>query len=118
MRIVRVRVEGRRPFDVRLGGKLSALLTWLARMPLFTPPLPGRFTVYVRPGFVPVVKGIAHESEHVEQIAELGRVRFAIAYVWEQLTRGYERNRFEVGARDYARANAHLFTDWDASCSA
>lgn len=56
-------------------------------------------TVYVMPGWESYAPLIRHEAKHLEQIERLGRVRFALAYTWELLRRGYWRNRFEVEAR-------------------
>jgi hypothetical protein len=45
---------------------------------------------------------LLHELRHVDQF---GSTRaFPFLYLWESLTRGYNRNRFEVDARAYAAA--------------
>ena len=45
---------------------------------------------------------LLHESRHVTQF-QASRA-FPILYIWESLRRGYWNNRFEVDAREYARA--------------
>jgi hypothetical protein len=107
--IVDVRVKGRRPFRVVLGGRVANVATSVARMPMIT--LLAR--VYVRSGFTPTVEGVAHESEHVEQWHDIGPIVFPVRYVLEHLRRGYKRNRFEQKAREYALAHSHLFADWN-----
>ena len=42
---------------------------------------------------------LLHEMEHARQIERMGRLRFALAYVWELVRSGYRKNRFEVEAR-------------------
>jgi|GEM_PF-3255813 len=41
----------------------------------------------------------AHENKHKEQWKKEGRFKFAIKYLWYQLTKGYERNPYEIEAR-------------------
>jgi hypothetical protein len=43
---------------------------------------------------------LLHELRHVEQFGS--SLAFPILYLWESVTRGYVRNRFEVDARAYA----------------
>jgi hypothetical protein len=43
---------------------------------------------------------LLHEHRHVEQFA--GSAVFPILYLWESLTRGYARNRFESDANAWA----------------
>lgn len=45
---------------------------------------------------------LLHELRHVQQFRE-DRI-FAIRYLWEILRKGYEQNRYEVEAREFARA--------------
>ncbi len=45
---------------------------------------------------------LLHEFRHVEQLGS--NAAFPMLYLWESLTRGYNRNRFEVDARAYAAA--------------
>ncbi|MGL6122401.1 MAG: hypothetical protein ACRC1W_05135 [Shewanella sp.] len=45
---------------------------------------------------------LAHELTHVEQIHQLGVLRFTWRYVKEFLKRGYRGNTFEVEARENA----------------
>ena len=45
---------------------------------------------------------LLHELRHVDQFGS--NAAFPFLYVWESLTRGYHRNRFEVDARAYAAA--------------
>lgn len=57
-------------------------------------------TVWLAPGVAPTAPLLLHELRHVEQFEE--SAAFPFAYLWEQLRRGYEHNRFEVDARQYA----------------
>ncbi len=43
---------------------------------------------------------LLHEHRHVEQFA--GSMAFPFLYLWESLTRGYTRNRFEADANAWA----------------
>jgi len=45
---------------------------------------------------------LLHELRHVDQFGSI--TAFPVRYLWESLTRGYNRNRFEVDARAYAAA--------------
>ena len=45
---------------------------------------------------------LLHELRHVDQFGS--NAAFPLLYLWESLTRGYNRNRFEVDARAYAAA--------------
>ena len=45
---------------------------------------------------------LLHELRHVHQFQ--GSPTFPVRYLWESLRRGYHRNRFEVDAREFARA--------------
>jgi hypothetical protein len=45
---------------------------------------------------------LLHELRHVDQFG--ASPAFPVLYLWESLTRGYNRNRFEVDARTYAAA--------------
>lgn len=71
--------------------------------------LPDRFeaftfgsTVYVKGG-TPALGLIVHEAAHVEQFARHGRLGFVLRYAWNQIRRGYERNRLELEARARVR---------------
>ena len=44
-----------------------------------------------------------HEEVHWKQMHELGKVRFLIEYFWENITKGYKDNKFEVEARKAER---------------
>lgn len=57
-------------------------------------------TIWMAPGVSPTAALLLHELRHVEQFEETRL--FPILYLWESLTRGYLRNRFEVEARAYA----------------
>ena len=57
-------------------------------------------TIWLAPGVPLSVELLLHEARHVQQF-EASPV-FPILYLWESLTRGYVRNRFEVDARAYA----------------
>jgi hypothetical protein len=56
--------------------------------------------VFLARGVTPSPALLLHELRHVEQFEE--SAAFPFAYLWEQLRRGYEHNRFEVDARRYA----------------
>src|SRR4051794_13453881 len=45
---------------------------------------------------------LLHELRHVAQF-EASRA-FPLSYIWESIRRGYQANRYEVDARDYAAA--------------
>ena len=47
---------------------------------------------------------LLHESRHVAQFGATWA--FPLLYLWESLHRGYWNNRYEVDAREYARARA------------
>ena len=57
-------------------------------------------TVWLATGVTPTAPLLLHELRHVEQFEE--SAAFPFVYLWEQLRRGYELNRFEVDARAYA----------------
>ncbi len=57
-------------------------------------------TIWIAPGITPSAELLLHELRHVHQFEETRL--FPILYLWESLTRGYLRNRFEVEARAYA----------------
>lgn len=42
---------------------------------------------------------MAHEFKHIEQIEKLGRFKFLFKYLWQNITKGYYKNSFEVEAR-------------------
>lgn len=42
---------------------------------------------------------LAHELTHVQQIEQLGIVKFGYQYLKESIKKGYRENRFEVEAR-------------------
>lgn len=66
---------------------------WAITLPLWTP------TVYVLAEHREDAALLAHELVHVEQIRRMGRVRFALAYLWYQARYGYLDNPLEVEAR-------------------
>lgn len=57
-------------------------------------------TVFLAPGVAWDPALLLHEHRHVEQFA--GSTVFPLLYIWESLTRGYSRNRFEVDADAWA----------------
>ena len=59
-------------------------------------------TIWLAPGSPFADELLLHELRHVEQFGS--SPAFPILYLWESVTRGYVRNRFEVDARDYASA--------------
>lgn len=59
-------------------------------------------TVFLAPGVAWDPPLLLHEHRHAEQFA--GSALFPFLYVWESLTRGYARNRFEADANAWAVA--------------
>jgi hypothetical protein len=59
-------------------------------------------TIWLAPDMTPSVELLLHELRHVHQFE--ASATFPLRYLWESLTRGYVRNRFEVDAREYAAA--------------
>jgi len=57
-------------------------------------------TVFLGPGADWEPTLLLHEHRHVEQFA--GSAVFPVLYLWESLTRGYARNRFESDANAWA----------------
>jgi hypothetical protein len=106
-RVVPVRLPGRLPFRVVLGGKLANLLTRIAGHKMLTI----RRTVFVRGGHTPTAEGIAHEYRHVLQW-RANPWGFLFAYIREQRRHGYEANRYEVAARSFSAAYAVEFGEW------
>lgn len=50
-------------------------------------------------GAVLDAQSLNHELEHVRQWHRLGRVKFAVTYLWYQLRYGYNKNPLEQEAR-------------------
>ena len=40
-----------------------------------------------------------HEMEHIYQVRELGWFRFYLTYLWQNLTVGYKKNKYELAAK-------------------
>lgn len=40
-----------------------------------------------------------HELKHMEQIDELGKIRFTVEYMYQSIRYGYMENKFEIAAR-------------------
>ena len=57
-------------------------------------------TVFLAPGVAWDPALLLHEQRHVEQFAS--STVFPFLYLWESLTRGYSRNRFEADADAWA----------------
>lgn len=57
-------------------------------------------TIWLAPELTPSVELLLHELRHVDQFE--ASAAFPVKYLWESLTHGYVRNRFEVDAREYA----------------
>ena len=57
-------------------------------------------TVFLAPGVAWDPQLLLHEHRHVEQFAR--SMLFPVFYLWESLTRGYSRNRFEADADAWA----------------
>ncbi len=57
-------------------------------------------TVFLAPGVAWDPALLLHEHRHVEQFAS--STVFPFLYLWESLTRGYSRNRFEADADAWA----------------
>ena len=62
-------------------------------------------TIWVASDIEPSAELLLHELRHVDQFE--ASASFPIRYLWESLTRGYVRNRFEVDAREYAAARVN-----------
>lgn len=45
-------------------------------------------------------KLIEHELVHVDQINRLGSLKWTIMYLWYQIRYGYDKNPFEIEARE------------------
>ena len=41
-----------------------------------------------------------HEDKHKEQWKRIGRIRFACSYIWQNLTVGYHKNKWEIEANE------------------
>ena len=52
-----------------------------------------------RKDFLQDERWLLHELEHISQYKKLGFASFIIQYLWENLRKGYYKNRFEVEAR-------------------
>jgi hypothetical protein len=59
-------------------------------------------TIWLAPNIEPTEELLLHELRHVDQFHE-SRL-FPVFYLWQSLTHGYVRNRFEADARAYAAA--------------
>ena len=46
-----------------------------------------------------------HEDKHKEQWKREGLVRFAVKYLWYQITKGYNKNPYEIEARAAEQGN-------------
>jgi hypothetical protein len=46
-----------------------------------------------------------HENCHKRQWAKEGVIKFAIKYLWYQITKGYTNNPYEIEARKAEKAN-------------
>jgi hypothetical protein len=62
-------------------------------------------TVFLAPGVGWEPALLLHEHRHVEQFAS--SAAFPFLYLWESLTRGYARNRFEADANAWAATRLH-----------
>jgi hypothetical protein len=62
-------------------------------------------TVFLAPGIAWDPTLLLHEHRHAEQFAS--SAVFPFLYVWESLTRGYSRNRFEADANAWAARRFH-----------
>ena len=82
---------------VRIGGwclgqaSVSAITLW--------------HTIWVARDITPSAELLLHELRHVDQFE--ASPTFPLRYLWESLTRGYVRNRFEVDAREYGASRVH-----------
>lgn len=57
-------------------------------------------TIWLAPGTHLDPLLLLHELRHVQQFQ--GNPAFPLLYIWESVTRGYGRNRFEADARQFA----------------
>lgn len=78
-------------------GHVADLLTELAGAPVDAVSLPGLPTVYFRNADDPCL--VAHEQEHVRQVARDGHFVWKRRYLAEWVTRGYDGISYEVDAR-------------------
>jgi hypothetical protein len=63
--------------------------------------------IYVSSDYL-VPSGIWHETEHVRQWHQYGRVGFPVRYLLELFRKGYRHNRFEYAARVVAGQEPYL----------
>ena len=63
-------------------------------------------TVFLAPGVAWDPALLLHEQRHVQQFAS--SAVFPFLYLWESLTRGYSRNRFEADADAWAERRFEL----------
>lgn len=84
----------------RSGGLLPRIAGWLLGAPHVAGIVLGR-TVWLDPSAaIHDVGLLLHEIRHVQQFRSVPW--FALRYAWQTVRNGYERNRYEVDARDYA----------------
>lgn len=43
---------------------------------------------------------LQHELKHIEQYLHYGTTRFICLYLWEWMKKGYEKNKYEIAARN------------------
>lgn len=60
----------------------------------------GQTTYYSVPEIEVTPSWHRHENKHKEQWKKEGWIKFAVKYLWYQLTKGYQNNPFEVEARN------------------
>ncbi len=68
-------------------------------------PLPRRFVAITIAPFifhkVPLSEALKrHELVHIEQVNRLGWVRFYVTYLWYSIKYGYDKNPFEIEAKN------------------
>ncbi len=67
----------------------------------------GQTTYYSGPSTDVSPQWRRHEDEHKKQWARHGKVRFLSRYIWQWITKGYDKIDYEVEARA-AELNRHL----------
>jgi len=44
----------------------------------------------------------SHEMVHVQQVSDKGWIKFHVSYLWQLVTKGYKKNKYEIDARNKA----------------
>ena len=84
----------------RLGGLPAGVGGWLLGLPRVDGIVLGRTVWLAEAPSIRDAGLLLHEIRHVQQFATVAW--FPCRYLWQAVTRGYERNPYEVDARAYA----------------